>query len=314
MNIDTLSRLAAADEELNRPREDAISALEGISRLADRVGLSDSDILDALGKSHGTLTPRGIYYRTQATIVKFTTTIGATVLSILGVVTLVWLIKKGLNATLTLLKKGVIAFFTLVAGKAGEAFLSFFGIKGTSDEVRDGELSPDMLLLTLSAGMPGPVPVLITAFGEAFGNVTPPEPGSLSLGPLSLGSNSTSPSNAPVATTVSTASPAPHPAATTVAAGGSDLAAGMNLVSGILTSTGAGAAIGSWVGSLFSDEEVRDATPTQVVASSIAASQIYPNDPLRAVDLARRIVANLGSTYDHSSSLANARASATSRW
>jgi len=307
-----LERVLSSDLELTQPADDAKEVIRRVSKIATKIGLDDASILSALAEPHDALSMKGLYYRTQATIVRYISPLGGTILSLLGAVALAWLVKRGAQAVLNLIKKGVnlfVCLMSVVAGAPVAALLSFFGIKPCSDEVRDGEFTPDFLVLTLAAGMPGPVAGVLSIFNQAFEGAptptvtTPPGPGPMS------GVSTPATTLPPVA-----AAPPPTTApSTTTASGGStmsEISTGVNLAGQILP----------WLVNLFVDGEVRDESDNVNAAALIAATHVHPQDPRRAVTLASEItrrmrgIGNGDYAEDHAHGLGQLRTAAATRW
>jgi hypothetical protein len=305
-----LQRIMGANEEFLGPAQDAKEIIKRISRVAERVELSDHEILEALGAPHDALSMKGLYYRTQALIVRYTSTLGGAVLSILGVVALAWLIKRGVQTSLTYIKNGAKLLLSLIPTPKGAVnwFLSFFGLGPIADgysEVRDVDASPDILLLALSTGLPGPIAGLTQLLSHAFEgapNPTPPtlpnpSPGTTPiLPPLAAAPPVTSP---PVG-----APPATQPSGTA-----GEIAAGVQIAGQVLP----------WLVGLFVDAEVRDEADDVRTAAIIAATHVSPQDPRRIVAIARAIQSQLssngnGTAHDQVSELRRARRAAATRW
>jgi len=155
-----------------------IDALRSISAEAEDMGLSPHEIADALGKPHDMLSLIGAYYRVQSFLLHFTGTVGATIFPIIGVVTALWAMKNAVKSVVNSIKTAVGSLIALSAAQTSvtSGLLSIFklaeaAVVNDGDGNSYGSVSPDALLMSMSAIVPPQVSFVVNSFSSALSSI-----------------------------------------------------------------------------------------------------------------------------------------------
>lgn len=209
-----MNQLLATADTFGSPKRGALHMLEEISGGSETLNIRPCDIAGALAKNHDTLSPTGMYWRVQEFLLRYLGTLGALVISVLGIAALFWLIKKAAVAVKNKVVSGIESIASFATGlAAGGGVFGILGLllgKKLADD-NGASVSVDGLLGGLSAVVPLPVAMLAKDLSEAMGasgpsgglvSVDTPEPSVAPASPVVSGSVSAI--NRPSTTTPST--------------------------------------------------------------------------------------------------------------
>lgn len=167
-----MNQILATADTLGSPKRGALHMLEEISGGSESLELRPCDIAKALAKNHDTLSPTGMYWRVQEFLLRYLGSLGALVISVLGIAAVFWLIKKAATSV----KNKVIGHIEslgawavgLAAGGASFGILGLLLGKKLADENGATGPSADGLLGGLSAVVPLPVALLAKDLSDAM--------------------------------------------------------------------------------------------------------------------------------------------------
>jgi hypothetical protein len=290
-----------------------------------------------MAEAHPPISATGLYLRSQAFITRYLGTLGGLILSLLGVAAAVWIFKKATAATVALLQRAVKVLISVVnlAANPAAAIMSYFNMKTEHDAADYVEpLSPDVLLLTLQSGLPGPVTLLTNTFVAVLEGASSALPGSTAPILTPGGAALTTPALTPGVVPTSNVNVNAPPVTATGNVIPSEIQTGLAIYN-TLAETGTLSWLGGAIADLFSDAEYRDSSATyrdatenrarvQALAIASAASSMGI-EPQKLFELARQlrqpIARKLGFRFeesdeelDHGGRLSEIRNAATTTW